>query len=117
MSYQKVEVEGGLAPTKKQDQGIVSSLNETKTKANDTTKSENNTEVMPNSQSLDLSFCFVSPLDLKNQIANNMLCMGCVEKDSVETKEGICIIVLPEYHQQMNTFLNINQPSFKYDAT
>eukprot|EP00957_Ditylum_brightwellii_P207761 15354425-Ditylum_brightwellii.AAC.1 len=72
---------------------------------------------MPNSQSYDLSICFVSPLNLKNQITDNTLCREYDEKDSAQTREGLCMIVPPEYHQQINTFLGVNQLSFKLDAS
>ena len=75
----------GLSAVQKQDLRAVSSLDATNAKTNDTTTNKNNTGVVPSSQPYDLSICFVSPLDLKNQITDNMLCKECVEKDLTET--------------------------------
>ena len=107
----------GLSAVQKQDLRAVSSLDATNAETNDTTTNKNNTGVVPSSQPYDPSICFVSPLDLKKQITDNMLCRECVEKDSAETREGLCMIVPQQYHEQINSFLDVNQLSFKLDAS
>eukprot|EP00957_Ditylum_brightwellii_P202302 15329551-Ditylum_brightwellii.AAC.1 len=99
----------GLSAVQKQDQGVVSSFDATNTKTNDTTTNESNTEVMLKNQSLGPSICFISPLDLKSQAANNIFCKECVEKALAKTKEGLYMIVPPEYYKQINIFLDVNQ--------
>eukprot|EP00957_Ditylum_brightwellii_P076085 5783532-Ditylum_brightwellii.AAC.1 len=40
---------------------------------------------------------------------NNMLYKKCVVQDSAETKESLCVIVPPEYHDRIEKLFDVNK--------